>query len=230
MLWTAFLLGLLGSLHCVGMCGPIVLALPMYKKSWGKVVVSRMLYNSGRIITYALLGAIIGVLGLSVSIAGYQQKLSLIAGILMIVFAFGSLHFLRIKIDFGANRLHRFVKNSLGRFLKKRTFFASFLVGFTNGFLPCGLVYFAIGGALAMGSIQGSVFYMIIFGLGTAFSLFSLGFLSNFFGLRFRLSFNKWAPYLALFVGVLLIIRSLNLDIPYLSPNINPTNGIEVCH
>lgn len=230
MLWTAFLLGLLGSLHCVGMCGPIVLALPVYKKSFGKVVASRLLYNSGRIISYGLLGALMGLLGLGVALAGYQQKLSVISGVLIILFALGSVFVNQSKWDTGANAVHRFVKNRLGRFLKSRGRLSSFLIGFTNGFLPCGLVYLALGGALAVGTLQGSIFYMMLFGVGTSFSLFALGLFGNFFGVRFRLSFNKWAPYLAFFVGILLVVRGLNLDIPYLSPGISPENEIEVCH
>lgn len=230
MFGTAFLIGLLGSLHCVGMCGPIVLALPVYKKGHGKILISRALYNAGRIVTYGLIGILIGLVGHGISLAGFQQKLSLLGGVFIILYAVISLSSNSKKMEFGFESLRALIKKNLGKFIQKRTLFSSFLVGFTNGFLPCGLVYLAVGGALASGNLYNSILYMVFFGLGTSFSLFALGYFSNFFGLRLRISFNKWIPYIAFFIGILLIIRGLNLGIPYLSPEISPESEIEMCH
>lgn len=230
MLWTAFILGMFGSLHCVGMCGPIVLALPVYKGAPLKLIISRVLYNSGRILTYGIFGAIIGILGESLSFAGIQQKLSIIAGTLIIIFAIFSNKKFSSIFDKGLFGINQIVKQKIGNFIRKRSVLSSFVVGFSNGFLPCGLVYLAIGGAFATGTFSGSVFYMILFGLGTSFAMFAFGIASNYFGLRFRMSFNKLIPYVAVFLGLLLIIRGLNLGIPYLSPLIDQSDNAAVCH
>src|SRR5690606_26957427 len=85
MLWTAFLLGFLGSFHCVGMCGPIALAVSGHKAS--RYVYHKVLYNLGRSVTYALLGLIVGSLGFSLSLAGAQQWFSIAMGVLILVIA-----------------------------------------------------------------------------------------------------------------------------------------------
>lgn len=230
-LWTAFLLGLLGSLHCLGMCGPIVLALPTFRNSFPKVLVSRVLYNSGRVITYGFLGLLIGLVGEGISFSGIQQKISIIAGIIIILFALLSNKAIIARMNFQLYGFNRFIKDKLGSYLRKRSTLSSFLVGVTNGFLPCGLVYLAVGGALAAGGWKESMIYMLIFGLGTTFAMLTLGLAGNYLGLKVRASFNRVIPYVAVFLGILLILRGLNLGIPYLSPEINSGGeDIEVCH
>ncbi len=229
-LWTAFLLGLLGSLHCLGMCGPIVFALPTFSRSFPKVLTSRILYNSGRILTYGFLGVLIGLIGEGISFAGIQQKLSIVAGALIIFVALFSNQAFVSKLHFQLNGFNRLIKEKLGDFIRRKTVFSSFLVGLANGFLPCGLVYLAMGGALAAGSWSQSMLYMIIFGSGTLFAMLALGLAGNYLGLRVKASFNRIIPYVAVFLGILLIVRGLNLGIPYLSPEIHSGVDVEVCH
>src|SRR5690349_15121201 len=81
---SAFLLGLLGSFHCAGMCGPIALALPLDQSSRMKIVAGRMMYNGGRILTYMMLGVIAGLIGHGIAYAGFQKTLSISAGLLML--------------------------------------------------------------------------------------------------------------------------------------------------
>ena len=83
MLWTAFLLGFLGSFHCVGMCGPIALAVG--GKGSNKFLFNKIIYNLGRSLTYAMLGLVIGSLGFSLSLAGIQQGISIGMGILVVL-------------------------------------------------------------------------------------------------------------------------------------------------
>ncbi len=230
MLWTAFLLGILGSLHCLGMCGPIVLALPTFRKSFLPLLFSRLLYNSGRIISYGILGLVIGIIGEGISFSGLQQKLSIFAGVLIIVLALFTNKALLSKINIRLTGFNRWIKEKLGVYLKKRSIFSSFLVGLANGYLPCGLVYLAMGGALATGSWKYSSLYMIIFGLGTALAMLTLGLAGNFLGLKVRASFNKIIPYVAVFLGILLILRGMNLGIPYVSPEFSPVGDVEICH
>ena len=230
MIWTAFLLGILGSLHCLGMCGPIVLALPTFKKSFFSLLFSRLFYNSGRIITYGLLGLLIGLVGEGISFSGFQQKLSVFAGIVIIVLALFTNQTLLSKVNVKLTGFNFWIKSKLGAYLKKRSVFSSLLVGLANGFLPCGLVYLAMGGALAAGSWEESSLYMMVFGLGTSLAMFTLGLAGNFLGLKFKASFNRLIPYIAVFLGVLLILRGMNLGIPYISPEISTGGNVEICH
>lgn len=230
MLWTAFLLGVLGSLHCLGMCGPIVLTLPVYNHQTFKLISSRLLYNSGRILAYGLLGIMIGLVGEGIALTGFQQKVSILAGGLIIIFSVFSMQHITRKFNLGALRISSLIKKTLGKFLRNRGIFASLVVGFTNGFLPCGLVYLAVGGALATGSWETGLLYMVIFGAGTSIAMFTFGIAGNFLGLKVRTSFNKLIPYVAVFMGILLILRGLNLGIPYVSPMIDETGGAAVCH
>ncbi len=230
MIWTAFLLGVVGSLHCLGMCGPIVLALPTYKKSFFSLLASRLFYNSGRVITYGLLGLIIGLVGEGVSFSGFQQKLSIIAGIAIIILSLFTNQTFLSKVNIQLTGFNRWIKEKLGYYLKKRSVFSSFLVGLANGVLPCGLVYLAMGGALAAGSWRESSLYMIIFGLGTTVAMLSFGLAGNFLGLKIRASFNRIIPYVAVFLGILLILRGMNLGIPYVSPEISPVGDAEMCY
>ena len=84
-LWTAFVIGLVGSLHCVGMCGPIVAALPIDTRSRMSLIGGRLLYNIGRVITYTLLGIIFGLVGKGFFMGGYQQIVSIVLGAAIII-------------------------------------------------------------------------------------------------------------------------------------------------
>src|SRR3954466_9482086 len=84
-LWTAFLLGLAGSLHCAGMCGPLLCALPVVGQGRASFYAGRFLYNLGRIGMYGLLGLVFGALGKTLSIAGLQRWLSLAAGCAVLI-------------------------------------------------------------------------------------------------------------------------------------------------
>src|SRR6202012_1275564 len=80
----AFLIGLFGSVHCIGMCGPLAFAVPSFDRRWWRVVLDKISYNAGRIITYSFLGLIIGLLGRQLWLAGLQQGVSIVSGLLII--------------------------------------------------------------------------------------------------------------------------------------------------
>ena len=86
-LFSAFLVGFLGSFHCVGMCGPIALALPLEKKSNWSFFSGRLLYNGGRVLTYSVLGLLVGIIGHTIAMAGFQKVLSIATGILILIIA-----------------------------------------------------------------------------------------------------------------------------------------------
>jgi len=218
-LWAAFIIGFLGSFHCAGMCGPIALALPLNRGSWVSRISGAFLYNTGRIITYVLLGALFGLLGKGIQLAGFQLWASVIIGAVMIVLVvfpmvFGS----RISINklFGG-----YTERLFSRFQK--LFHAgsasSFLsIGLLNGILPCGLVYVGIAGAISTGEVVNAMLYMAIFGLGTVPVMVSITLIGNFLSIAVRNMLSRITPYVIIILGVLFILRGLSLGIPYVSP------------
>ena len=225
MYWSAFVFGFLGSFHCVGMCGPIVLAVP------GKSLGSKLLYNIGRAITYAVMGLAIGIVGEGFSLAGYQQTLSIIVGaaMLLIVIFTKYKHF-DLPLSGAISKLWIFSKNKLTPLFKSESFMAPFLIGLINGLLPCGLVYAALFAAVAMGGMIESSVYMLLFGLGTAPLLIALSVFGNFLSPALRSRFNKTVPYFLALVAVLIILRGMNLGIPYISPNMDGKGKMHHMH
>ena len=219
MLVLAFTLGLFGSLHCVGMCGPIALLIPLQRQHKGFRSLQLGAYFIGKTLAYVLMGLLFGLVGEGIFIAEYQQEFSIFAGLLMILMGLFSLLHLRVK-GLGNPLLKGFslLKNALGKQLSKKTLTSSLSIGFLNGFLPCGLVYTALFGALAMGNWWGSMIYMTAFGVGTIPLMLLLILLGDFLPLALRRRLNQWLPLVVILVGILFILRGLGLGIPYLSP------------
>ncbi|MEN8119124.1 MAG: sulfite exporter TauE/SafE family protein [Bacteroidota bacterium] len=215
---SALMLGLLGSFHCAGMCGPIALAIPLNNQSWFSKINGSLIYNIGRAITYAIMGGIFGLLGKGLVLAGFQKWVSIIMGGIMVTSVlFPSLYKNRFDLDKSAFSFVGNLKIKLGNLLRKRSYGSLLLIGLLNGLLPCGLVYIAIAGAIATtGSLSGAMF-MFIFGLGTLPMLFAISILGNI-SVKLRSKMTKIIPVVVFFIGVLFIIRGLGLGIPYLSP------------
>ncbi|MAO08825.1 MAG: hypothetical protein CL596_08950 [Alteromonas sp.] len=216
---TALLLGLLGSFHCVGMCGPIAFLLPLDRKNSFRKYSQLFLYHLGRLFTYAFLGLLFGLLGKSLYLFGIQQQLSIAIGILMILIVVLPQHLLgKYSVTQPIYKIIGKVKSALGQQLKKRSPDTFFTIGFLNGFLPCGLVYMAIFGAIASGGLwEGSV-YMLAFGLGTIPLMTTAIYLGNFLKGNTRQKIRKAIPVFVIIVGCFFIIRGLGLGIPYVSP------------
>jgi len=230
---TAFLVGLLGSLHCIGMCGPITLALPVFRNAPITLISSRLLYNLGRTITYTFMGGLIGLVGQGISLAGAQQWLSIFAGILLILIVFIPSRFSsRFSILKPAHHFTSFIKRQFGGLLQKGTVHATFLIGLINGFLPCGLVYVALAGAFANGTVIGGMLYMIFFGLGTTPMMFVFSLAGQFISVGVRRKFTRLIPTFIVVLGILFILRGLNLGIPYISPQLEGKKQAETttCH
>ncbi|MCO6357751.1 sulfite exporter TauE/SafE family protein [Roseivirga pacifica] len=230
LLGTAFVFGLLGSLHCLGMCAPLIWALPQDKAKKSKWWANRLAYNFGRSITYALLGVTIGLLGQTFALAGLQQYMSIIAGaVLLLILLFSKGH-VPLNIGFGpATKLFAWVRSKMGRLIRGSTAGSNLMLGLLNGLLPCGLVYMALVAALSMGTIVGSGVYMMLFGLGTFPMMIAAAFLgSRIKGLKSGL-LNRWAPRFLVVVSLLLIMRGLGLGIPYVSPAFGSEKEISIC-
>ena len=226
LLISALVLGLAGSLHCAGMCGPIAIALPLQGNTVGKKIYGGVLYNLGRTLTYGIMGAVFGLVGQSLSMVGFQQKVSLIMGILMIV----AVLFPRLfKNQYSQEKswfsIIEKLKKKIGQMFSIRTFSSLFFIGMLNGLLPCGLVYIAIAGAIGTGDVILGSAYMILFGLGTIPMLLGITLVGNLMSLAVRNRMNKLIPILVVLVGVFFVLRGLGLGIPFLSP---PKEKIEM--
>jgi sulfite exporter TauE/SafE len=218
MLWTAFILGFLGSFHCIGMCGPIALAVG--GKGNKKFLFNKIVYNLGRSLTYALLGLIVGSLGFSLSLAGIQQGLSVGMGLLVVVISLSYKKADQLLSIPALSGVVTWIKSKLSLFLKSGSKTAFFSTGIVNGLLPCGMVYMALVVALGMQSPWTGAGYMFFFGLGTIPLLLGLMVSGDFLPLLRRQQFQKAIPYLGVIIGVLMVFRGLGLGIPGLSPEL----------
>jgi len=211
--------GFLGSFHCIGMCGPLALALPGSDRNTSYLVISRTVYNLGRVITYSTLGLAVGLLSKMISIGGFQQWLSISVGALLLLGV--SVSAFRSKINQWKAYPSRFISKAtkpIKRLFQKGTIGSLFLIGLLNGLLPCGFVYMGLVTALTSGTVLKSLFFMAGFGFGTIPAMFAASMASGFISLSMRKRMKKFSPYFIAIVGILLIIRGLNLAIPFLSP------------
>ena len=221
-LWTGFLLGLAGSLHCAGMCGPLALALPVAGHSRASLLAGRIAYNLGRIATYCALGAAFGLAGESLALAGLQRWVSLVAGVAVLI---GLLGFSRRALAAPVTKAANFLKVALSSLLRRRSISSLLGIGALNGLLPCGLVYAACAGAAASGTASRGLEYLLVFGLGTVPMMLAISLAGSKlqFALRFKL--QRLIPVSLALVGVLLVLRGLSLGIPYLSPDHPSAHG-----
>jgi len=234
-LWTALLIGLAGSLHCIGMCGPIAIALPAEKRSGLTLLIGRLLYNLGRMITYGLLGYFFGYIGKAFFIGGYQQILSIVLGCLILLAVLIPGKYVS-KFSGGGwqARMIGRMKSIWQRLFKLNSSAALFGIGILNGFLPCGLVYIALAGSVATHSPVKGMFYMITFGLGTVPVMLAISLAGKMLGTSLKLKLRRLIPIGGVLLALLFIMRGLSLGIPYLSPIIEKTAEGEVtvncCH
>ena len=205
-------LGITGSLHCAGMCGPLLLSISMKKHDKGKIYSQMFIHHFGRISAYAILGLIAGSMGQALASGGLQQKLSILAGVLLLIILLIP-HFMKGKSHFSI-----FLKKKWGQLINKSGFKNSYMIGVVNGLLPCGLVYAALASSAATGSFLSGALFMTVFGLGTL----PLLLLITFGGVKLNLSTRKLSsfvlPAATLITASLLILRGMNLGIPYISP------------
>lgn len=218
-LLSALVLGLMGSFHCAGMCGPIAIALPLHGNTVPQKIFGGTLYNVGRTITYGIMGAIFGLLGQGIQMIGVQQKISVIMGVVMIISVlFPALFKNQYRMDKSMFSFVGKLKKRIGEMFSIRSFSSLFFIGMLNGLLPCGLVYMAIAGAIGTGNAAEGTIYMILFGLGTIPMMLSISLAGNFMSRAIIRKINKLIPVMVVVVGLLFILRGLSLGIPYLSP------------
>ncbi|MFM2367761.1 MAG: hypothetical protein RL619_57 [Bacteroidota bacterium] len=220
MLYTAFLFGLISSFHCIGMCGPIAMMLPVDRTNQAKKVIQIIIYHLGRLMAYATIGFIFGLVGKGFFMAGLQQKLSIFIGVAMIIIILTpDKLFAKYNFSKPVFKIISKIKTILGSQFKNKSYKSLFTIGLLNGFLPCGMVYVALFGAIAMQSESLGVLYMILFGLGTVPMMSCVVYINSFLTVPIRNSIQKAIPYVAVVIGVLFILRGLGLGIPYISPS-----------
>ena len=223
MLVIAFIglsIGFLGSFHCIGMCGPIALSLPIVHETKAKRILLIMLYNLGRATTYAVLGAMVGAVSNRFFLTGYQQVLSIALGsTILLILIVGRFINLEATVFKG---FHLRVQNLLASYLHGQKSTAHFyIIGVVNGLLPCGLVYMGVAAAAATGSVVNGAWLMFAFGLGTLPLMFSLMVLGRAIPVAVKQQLHKALPYCIALMACLLILRGMNLSIPFVSPMMN---------
>ncbi len=220
--FVAFTIGIVGSFHCVGMCGPLAMALPLSNNSFVAKLGGAFIYNAGRIVTYTVFGLVFGLIGQTAALFGFQQWLSIGTGALILLFIIMPKKYKMQSST--ANYTQGFftgVRTQLGRLFTKKNNTSLFVIGLLNGLLPCGLVYMAVAGAIAAGDIFNSVLFMAAFGLGTLPVMWSIAFFGNYVGISLRQKIRRAYPYMMAMMACLLILRGMGLGIPYVSPKMN---------
>ncbi len=224
--WTALILGLVGSVHCAGMCGPLALALPQGTRDRGSFLLGRLAYNAGRLITYCVLGLVFGLLGQSLLLAGLQRWLSISLGVLLLSGLFFSR---KLRLWRPVTELVEALKARISILLRGRSISSLGLLGLLNGLLPCGLVYVACAGATATNNFFAGAQYMAAFGFGTVPMLLLISLSGRLIPFSLRLQLRKAIPVSVFLLATILIFRGLSLGIPYLSPDLSAAGGA-CCH
>ena len=213
----AFLMGLFGSLHCAVMCGPIMLGMPFRKQDFLQSALQVLLYQSGRIAVYTVLGLLVGTLGSSIRIFSDQKTLSIFIGFTLVLFT--ALQF-NTTYRNRFSRLQSWLLNPISSLMGKvfNLTLWGLLAGMLNGIIPCGMVYLALATALNTGSIKSGGIFMFIFGLGTTPLMLMISLGGIFLKKYIRFNTNKLIPWFMFFMGALLILRAAGLGIPLISP------------
>ncbi len=201
------------------MCGPIAFILPVDKTSKSKMLWQTFLYHFGRLLTYSIIGLLFGIVGKGLYLAGFQQRLSILMGVIMILTVIIPAKFFnKFSLTKPLYRIIGKVKKNLGLYLNKKSDKALFSIGFFNGFLPCGLVYMAIIGSISTSNMFSGALYMFVFGLGTIPMMTGAIYLGNFLKISIRNKIQKAIPIFVIIIGLLFILRGMGLGIPYISP------------
>lgn len=220
----ALMIGLMGSLHCLGMCGPLAFSIPVNRPGWAAVLSGKLLYQFGRILSYCTLGAAAGLLGKQIWASGFQQGISILSGCLILVAGISKL---RGGLQAGGTVFaFKYIQNLIGLALKHRA--GHFVIGVINGFLPCGFVYLGLAGAINMPGVFQGITYMFWFGIGTLPLMFLTAVVVGLSRFSFRNKLNRMVPYAMLLIGVWFILRGLELNLPYISPG-QPLSSGSVC-
>ena len=231
LLIPAFLMGFAGSLHCVGMCGPIAMALPLHGRSTIGKISGAMAYNTGRVTTYALFGMFFGLLGRSFAWFGWQQRISIGLGVVILFFLLIPRVLPNISMHPAIQKYMAGLRKAIATYLFKGDPASMYATGLLNGLLPCGLVYMALAGALVTGDVFNGMLFMMVFGLGTIPAMLSVTLAGGWLKQPVRVKIRQVYPVILLAMATLLILRGMGLGIPFVSPKLNVSESVDMdCH
>ncbi len=223
---TALVIGFTGSLHCIGMCSPLALAVTSLRKPF---IINRLVYNGGRIFSYGLLGAIVSAFGSLFDLSGFQNILTVTLGGVLVIIGLTGLSHIRIPILTGViQRIGIAIKNLFSRFLQKKTILSITIMGMLNGLLPCGLTYLALTYCLTVGNAANGFFFMLIFGAGTLPMMLGITSVLQVLISRFNFSFRNFTTVAMIALGALLITRSVYVQY-HENGNLPSADSIIIC-
>jgi sulfite exporter TauE/SafE len=229
-----FLGGLLGSAHCVGMCGGFALVIGSRARGAAGNVGRQAVYSLGRIFTYAVFGATVGYAGLRLTelatLVNVQAVLAIVAGVLLIVQGLLSAGVLRARLIYalvggtgGSAAVAPYraapalcpAGGMLGTFLRSGALSHVFLAGMITGFLPCGLVYAYVALATSAGDMLGGAVTMAAFGAGTVPAMILTGSGASLVSLAGRRRMLRVAAWCVVLVGAISLARGFGfLELP----------------
>jgi sulfite exporter TauE/SafE len=205
---SAWLMGFIGSAHCIGMCGPLALAVPSKSDTLMSKVWSGLLYNLGRVSTYVMFGATIGISQKFLIPLVMQSQVSIIMGIILILISLSYFLFKNKRVVFSTqNKFYQKVGIALAKLYNNPNNLNIFSIGLLNGLLPCGLVYAALATAFASMSFYKSIIFMAFFGFGTLPVMWGVVFFANYITPAIRSKMKMLFPVVYAIAGVLLILR-----------------------
>lgn len=220
---SAWFMGFIGSTHCIGMCGPLAMALPVSSRSkWGKLFLA-LTYNLGRVTTYTILGAGIGAGSALVIPTALQSSFSISVGVLMLLIAL-ILFVLQRKrtIQILPEKWIKKVSHLIVSRMQSGRNVDVFIIGLLNGLLPCALVYAALVTAFASGSVLNSMVFMLFFGFGTLPAMWGVLFFSQWITQAIRQRLNAIFPLMYVLMGILLIARGIQAPAGPIPPEHKP--------
>jgi len=210
--YLALVFGFVSSLHCVQMCGPIVLTYSVAANTGEarrSLLGLHLAYNAGRTLTYMLLGAVAGLAGGAMTmvgrLAGFENVAAIVAGIAMVLTGIVLLGF-GLKSWRGFALPNRFLR-PVGKLLSSRSAASKFALGLLMGFLPCGLVYAALMKAIGTGTPLAGALTLLAFGGGTSVALVVVGLGSSVATRKIARWGTTVSAITVLAMGVLLIAR-----------------------
>ena len=217
---SAFIMGLAGSLHCIGMCGPLALSLPVSHNNDLSRISGGLIYNSGRILSYTSMGLIFGSLGNLIIAAKWQSRLSIGLGMIILIYLLFPKKYFHFSTATILSKPFMLLRQQLGKLFQSKKLSSLLFIGMLNGFLPCGLVYLALTSSIISASPVNGGLFMLFFGLGTFPMMFATLLMGNYLNQSLRQHIHKAVPALLFFMAVLLILRGMNLGIPFISPEL----------
>lgn len=204
MWWTALIMGFAGSLHCAGMCSPLAMAVTSKKP----FMINKIIYNSGRIFTYGVLGSIAASFGSLFMITPYQGVISFVVGALFLLMGIGAISGLHIPfITAALNNFTTRLKGFFNFWLKKNNNLAVLIMGMLNGLLPCGLTYLAMTYCFIMPSMTEGFWFMILFGLGTWPVMIGFTWLLGIGFGKIKVNYQRITTVVFIMIGVWLLAR-----------------------